>query len=234
MKTLGLIPARSGSKSVPNKNIVMLCGRPLIAYTLEAAARASHLDRCIVSTDAEEIAAVCRAHGGEVPFLRPKELAADDTPTLPVVLHALETLGESYDAVMVLQPTSPLRTSQDIDAAISLLDANPVADSVISVVKVGDHHPARMKYLEDGYLVDPSFAEAHEGQRRQDLLPLYLRNGAIYLTRTRVLLDQKTFKGRRSLAYVMPEERSVNIDGPFDLWVAEAALTHLGTTHEKQ
>jgi len=224
MKVLAVIPARGGSKGIRNKNIIPLQGKPLIVYTLEAACSAILLSRCIVSTDAHDIIAVCRSHGADVPFVRPAELAGDETPTLPVLFHALEQLGEAYDAVMILQPTSPLRTGADIDAAIQLLVDNEAADSVISVVPVGDTHPARMKRIEQGYLLDPEFAEEQEGQRRQDLPELYLRNGAVYLTRTRVLLDQYSFKGRNSLAYVMPEERSVNIDSEMDLLLASVIM----------
>jgi CMP-N-acetylneuraminic acid synthetase len=228
MKVLGVIPARGGSKTVPHKNICLVAGKPLVAYTIECAARSTALTRCIVSTDSREIAEVCRKAGGDVPFLRPAELAGDDTPTLPVLLHALEQLHEAYDAVMILQPTSPLRTPGDIDSAVKLLDSDPSADSVVSVVKVGDHHPARMKQIRDGVLIDPPFAESVEGQRRQDLSELYLRNGAIYLTRTQVLKQQGSLKGRKSLAYVMPEERSVNVDGQVDLILAEALILRAG------
>jgi len=233
MRVLGLIPARGGSKGLPGKNILPLDGIPIICHSIRAAAR-SRLDRVIVSTDSEEIAVVARACGGDVPFLRPAELALDDTPTLPVVLHALARIGGEYDAVMILQPTSPLRTAEDIDAALAMLAADPSADSVISVVKVGDNHPARMKELREGVLVDPSFAEETEGKRRQDLPDYYLRNGAIYLTRTRVLVDDQSFKGRRSLGYVMPEERSVNIDGRLDFLLAGAILAERNMTEGRE
>lgn len=221
IKVLAIIPARGGSKGICNKNITELAGKPLIAHTIEAALGATLLSHCIVSTDSEEIAAICRKEGAIVPFLRPAELALDDTPTLPVILHALRESSECYDAVLILQPTSPFRRGEHIDAAITLLQDNKAADSVISVVRVGDQHPARMKRIEDGLLVDPPFAEKTEGQRRQDLPELYLRNGAIYLTRTEVLLSMNSFKGAKSLAYVMSDHDSVNIDSPFDLLVAE-------------
>lgn len=223
MKVLGIIPARGGSKGVPGKNIALLHGLPVIAYSIQAA-KASRLSRTIISTDSEEIARLSLQHGGDVPFLRPAELAKDDTPTLPVLIHALDAIGEAPDAVMILQPTSPLRRGSDIDAAITMLEQNASADSVISVVPVGDHHPARMKMIRDGELIDPPFAELVEGQRRQDLSALYLRNGAIYLTRTGVLRGQKSLKGNRCLAYVMPEERSLNIDTPYDLRLADLIL----------
>jgi CMP-N,N'-diacetyllegionaminic acid synthase len=228
MRTLGIITARGGSKGIPDKNIVPLDGKPLVAYTIAAARAARRLDRCIVSTDSDRIAAVCRAHGADVPFMRPAALARDETRSIDVVRHALETVGEVYDAVMVLQPTSPLRTGSHIDAAIALLEAHPDADAVISVVDVEDHHPARMKRIEDGYLVDPPFAEAVEGQPRQQLPPFYVRNGAIYLTRTAILLETGLLKGRRCLAYVMPPEVSVNIDGLLQLHLAEAILKATG------
>lgn len=221
-KVLGIIPARGGSKGIRNKNIVQLAGKPLIAYSLEAAQSSRLLSRCIVSTDSEEIAGICKALAADVPYLRPAELAQDNTPTLPVIQHALKILDEKFDAVMILQPTSPFRSSDDIDNAIEMLAVHPEADSIISVVKVGDNHPARMKCIQDGWLVDPSFAEEVEGQRRQDLPELFLRNGAIYLTRTEVITEQNSLKGGKSLAYIMPELRSVNIDSEIDLLLARA------------
>jgi CMP-N-acetylneuraminic acid synthetase len=177
-----------------------------------------------VTTDSKEIASVAIGCGGDVPFMRPSTLAEDDTPTLPVIMHALDQLEDTFDAVMVLQPTSPLRTAADIDAAIFLLATNHTADSVISVVKVSDHHPARMKILRDGVLYDPPFVEKVEGQRRQDLPEYYLRNGAIYLTRIQILRQQLSFKGTRCLGYQMSEKRSVNIDNELDFILAEAVL----------
>lgn len=224
MKVIGIIPARGGSKSVPHKNIRPLGGVPLIAHTIRAAQASRGLARTIVSTDSAEIARVCREHGAEVPFIRPASLAQDDTATLPVLLHALEQLAESYDAVMVLQPTSPLRTPEDIDRSIELLAATPEADAVISVVKVGDHHPARMKTIENGWLANPPFAELAEGMPRQALPAFYLRNGAIYLTRVSILRGRQSLQGRHCLPYIMPEERSVNIDAETDFLLAEVLL----------
>jgi len=231
LSVLGIIPARAGSRGLPGKNIAPVCGQPLIVYSLDAARGASRLARTVVSTDGEDIAAVCRAHGGDVPFIRPADLARDETPTLPVLIHVLDRLEGSYDAVMVLQPTSPLRLSKDIDEAIRMLEEDTEADSVISVVEVGDAHPARMKRMKDGVLEDLPFSEEFEGQRRQDLPQLYLRNGAIYLTRTRVLREQLSLKGNRCLAYVMPRERSVNIDDALDLIFAQALIAAGSTDH---
>lgn len=224
---LGVIPARGGSKGIPHKNLVPLGGRPLLGWTA-AAVLASRLDRVVLSTDSERIATEGRALGLEVPFLRPAALATDAAASVDVVLHALDALdpdGTMYGAAMLLQPTTPLRTAADIDAALDLLAATG-ADSVIGVVPVGGHHPARMKYVEGGRLVDPPFVEAVENQPRQELRPMVIRNGALYLTRAAVLRT-RSFKGRDSRALVMPPERSVNIDEPLDLLVAEALLRGL-------
>lgn len=222
MKVLGVIPARGGSKGVKNKNIKPLAGKPLIAYTIEAAQH-SQLTTAIVSTDSEDIAEVSRQYGAWVPFLRPTNLATDSAKAIPVIQHALrfveEQEGVTYDAVMMLQPTTPFRTGEDIDKALKLLERTG-ADSVISVVDAGAHHPARMKYLEGNRLIDPPYCEAYENQPRQELRPMYLRNGAVYLTRRNVLL-RNSFKGSDCCALIMPEERSVNIDTPLDFDYAE-------------
>lgn len=239
MRTLGVIPARGGSKGVPRKNIRELGGRPLLAWTIEAALAAEGLDRVVVSTEDEEIAEVARLWGADVPFRRPTEHATDVAPAIPNVVHALEATEASerqdpgsrpYDAIMMLQPTTPFRLPRDIDAAVDLLERTG-ADSVISVVDVGAHHPARMKYLEGDRLVDPPFAEAYENQNRQELTPMYLRNGMIYLTRRAVLLGG-SFKGEDCRGLVIPEDRSVNIDVERDFlqaqWLLDAELVELG------
>lgn len=224
MRVLGIVTARGGSKGIPNKNIYPLCGKPLLSYTAEAALAAARLERVILSTDSEQIAAVGRQCGLEVPFLRPPELARDDTPSLPVIQHAIrfcEQRGESYDAVLSLQPTNPLRRSEDIDGSIELLESTG-ADSVIAFVDVGEKHPARMKYIDaQGRVTHPPFAEQFEGQRRQDLQPLYLREGSIYLTRRDVLMEQDSFVGADCRAWMIPPQRACNIDEPFDLELAQ-------------
>lgn len=229
MRVLGIITARGGSKGIPGKNIHLLCGKPLLQYTAEAALAARRLARVIITTDDEAIAAVARRCGIEVPFLRPAELSRDDTPSVPVVQHAVRFLqqqGETYDAILLLQPTNPLRQASDIDGAIELLERTG-ADSVISFVDVGEKHPARMKFIaEDGRVTDPPFAEQFEGQRRQDLPKLYLREGSIYLTRTSILMEQASLKGHDCRAWIMPKERACAIDEPFDLFLAEQLLKH--------
>ena len=222
MKVLGVIPARGGSKGVLKKNIKPLNGKPLIGYTIEAALN-SNLAATIVSTDNDEIADVSRSFGADVPFMRPDELATDSAKSLPVIQHALEfmenKLGEQFDAVLMLQPTTPYRTTEDINKSISILE-NSGADSVISVVDVEGHHPARMKFLEGDKLIDPDYCEAYENQPRQELEPMYIRNGAIYLTRRATLLNN-SFKGNDCRALVMSATQSVNIDTVLDFEYAE-------------
>lgn len=229
MRTLGIVPARGGSKGIPRKNVTLLRGKPLLAYTAQAALASRWLTRIVLSTEDEEIACLGRQCGLDIPFMRPAELAQDETPTLPVlqdVVRKLEATGECYDAVFTLQPTTPLRRSDDIDGAIELLERTG-ADSVISFVDVGERHPARMKFISpDGRVIDPPFGEQFEGQRRQDLPKLYLREGSIYVTRRAVLMEQNSVKGHDCRAWLVPEERACNIDTPFDLFLAEQMLKY--------
>jgi CMP-N,N'-diacetyllegionaminic acid synthase len=223
MRVLGVIPARGGSKGIPRKNLVDLGGAPLLWWTASAAL-ASNLSRVVLSTDDPEIARIGRLCGLDVPFSRPAALSSDSASSIDVVIHALDSLGPNldYDAVMMLQPTTPFKTSGDIDHAIELL-ASSGADSVISLVDVGGHHPARMKRIVEGRIEDPSYAEAVENQPRQELEPLAIRNGAIYLTRVATLRTH-SFRGGESRALMMPAERSVNIDTQIDLLTARAIL----------
>jgi CMP-N,N'-diacetyllegionaminic acid synthase len=229
MQVLAIVTARGGSKGIPRKNLVPLAGKPLLAYTAEAALGSKRLKRTVLSTDDPEIARAGESYGLEVPFLRPAELAKDSTPTIPVlqdVVRRLESSGESYDAIFLLQPTNPLRTVDDIDGAIALLESTG-ADSVISFADVGERHPARMKWIdEEGRVIDPPFMEAAEGQPRQQLKRMFLRDGSVYLTRRDVLMCENSLKGRDCRAWIMPEERSRNIDNEFDLFIVEQMLKY--------
>ena len=232
MQVLGIITARGGSKGIPRKNLAPLNGKPLLRYTIDAAKESRLLSRLVLSTDDEEIASVGRALGADVPFLRPPELAADTTPTIPVlqdVVRRLSGLGnQQYDAIFVLQPTNPLRLSSDIDGAIELL-ASTGADSVISCTPVGDAHPFKMNLIEPetGKMIEPSFAGKVEGQRRQELPIFYERDGSVYLTRTEVLMRDNTIKGKDCRAWIIPEHRHRNIDTPWDLRCAEWMMSQL-------
>jgi CMP-N-acetylneuraminic acid synthetase len=228
-KILAVIPARGGSKGVPGKNIRPIGGKPTIAYTIEAALAVRHiLWRIIVSTDDEKIAHVARQCGAEVPFMRPADLAGDQVPTLPVLQHAVKFIeqqdGLTLDWVLLLQPTAPLREAQDIETAMNLA-RNGGCDSVISVVQVFAEHPILMKRIEDNQLL-PYCLEEKEGTRRQDYQPpAYMRNGAIYLSRRGVIMEQNSIWGRTIRPYIMPPDRSVSIDSEIDFKLVEIMLT---------
>lgn len=223
-RILGIITARGGSKGIPQKNIRPLCGRPLIAYTIDAARGSQHITRCIVSTDSEEIADVARSLGAAVPFLRPAELATDSALALAVLQHAIRWLqehdGETYEYTMMLQPTSPLRTAADIDACIELA-AREQADSVFSMKSLPDFAPQKLKTIDDAGHIQPLLVE-EQGQSapRHKGPEVYKRNCAIYLTRTDLILQGDQF-GKKQLAYVMPEERSMDINDLVDFELAE-------------
>ncbi|MDT3687765.1 MAG: acylneuraminate cytidylyltransferase family protein [Pseudorhodoplanes sp.] len=223
---LALIPARGGSKGLPQKNILPCAGRPLIAHTI-AAALTAQMKRVVVSTDDPAIAEISRQNGAEVPFMRPQALATDAARSIDVVTHALTFFdqNESWrpDWVLLLQPTSPLRTSDDIRQAISLAAGDSESDSVVSVVNSEKFHPLYARRIVDGVL--RPYLPSVPISRRQDLDPVYCNNGAIYLTRTRTLIRDASLYGNRSIPYVMPFERSLDIDTEFDLRLASFLLS---------
>jgi len=226
---LGVIPVRGGSKSVPRKNLAPLNGKPMMYFTIQAAQDSNWMSHFVVSSEDEEIIRVAKDLGAPAPFVRPAELATDEAPSLPVVQHAVRfmesSLGIVFDYVVLLQATSPLRNGSDIDAALEKLISTG-ADSVISVVRVAHHHPARMRFIKDDLLVELPMGEAKEMQRRQDLPPVYIRNGAIFAARREVVMDQNSMLGRLSRPYVMPESRSANVDTKFDFLVVEVMMQH--------
>lgn len=225
-RTVAIVPARGGSKGLLRKNLRDLAGKPLIAWTIAAALAARGVDRLVVSTEDAEIADVARALGAEI-VARPAALAQDDTPTLPVLRHALDTLGEAPDAVLTLQPTSPLRTAAHIEAALAAFYADPRADSLVSTVEVPHvfHPRSVMKRGAEGYLV-PYLDEA-QPYRRQDKEPVFARNGAaIYVTRT-ARLAEYVFGGRL-VGFAMDAQSSLDIDTAEDLAHAEAILRARG------
>jgi CMP-N-acetylneuraminic acid synthetase len=223
MRVLGLVPARGGSKGIPRKNIRALAGRPLLEYTALAALAASTLARVVLSTDDDAIAEAGIAAGLAVPFRRPSELAEDDTPTLPVVQHALAWLArhdERYDAVCLLQPTAPFRRAETIDACVRLLERTE-ADSVVSVVRVPPEHNPHWVYFRspEGYL-RLSTGETSPIPRRQSLPDAYCRDGAVYVTRTAVVLAGSLY-GEKVAGHVSEEENAVNLDESRDWERAE-------------
>jgi N-acylneuraminate cytidylyltransferase/CMP-N,N'-diacetyllegionaminic acid synthase len=225
-KYLALIPARGGSKGVPKKNTRLLAGKPLIAYTIEAALQSQHRLRVIVSTDDEEIAGIARTMGAEVPFLRPVKLARDETPTFPVVQHALQWLeqheGYQPELVVLLQPTSPLRRAEHIDQGINLL-LQTNADSLVSVCEV-EHSPYWMRILDSAGRVKPFVETKREFLRRQDLPPVYRLNGALFITRPIIIIKKGYLLGDDVRALVMAREDSIDIDDEVDFLLAELLL----------
>lgn len=225
MKILYFIPARGGSKGLPGKNIKPLHNKPMIAYSIEAALECGHLGKVMVNTDDPAIAEVAKTFGAEVPFLRPAELAADTSATLDVLLHTLdhyEKQGEQFDLVMVLQPTSPLRTALDIDAAIELMETKK-AEAIVSVCE-NEHHPLWSNSLPaDGSMRDFMRKEV-KGKNRQELPPSYRLNGAIYLSTPAAIRKHKGFLHNGTYAYVMPQDRSVDIDHLIDFHLASLLL----------
>jgi len=224
-KILAIITARSGSKSIPKKNIVKVNGRPLIYYIIKAALSSKLLDEVIVSTDSLEIRRIAQRYKANVPFLRPKRLATDKSKSIDALIHGLKQMErinkEKYDYIICLQPTNPFLSCQDIDQSIKLAE-NKKADSVTSVYELIDFHPAKLKVISNGLLKDFSFREK-EGSRRQDYPKLYKRNGGLYLIKRSVLLKNSLF-GKKTVPYIMPAEKSVDINDKFDLALARLLL----------
>ena len=236
MKILGIIPARGGSKSIPRKNIKELGGKPLIAWTIEAAKASGVLDRAILTTDDDEIAEVGKRWGIEAPFMRPKELAEDKTPTLPVLQHAVRWLkendGYNPDAVMLLQPTAPLRQLRHIQEAAEVFK-NSGADSVVSVVEIPGHFSPYWAVIENGdgraelFIGEPIRKRIH---RRQEFpKKTFSHNGVIYLFKTELLFNQEepSLYGDHVRLYPMEQKYSANIDHPEDWELAEIAIEKL-------
>lgn len=227
MRVLGIITARGGSKGIPRKNIRLLAGKPLLQYTAEAALSAKLLTRVILSTDDPDIAEVGNKCGLEVPFMRPAELAQDDTPTLPVLQHAvrvLEETGDRYDAICLLQPTNPFRQDRDIDACIRLLEETG-ADSVVSVLPVpSEYNPHWVYFRDDQGFLRISTGEAAPIPRRQLLPPAFHREGSVYVTRRVVLMEQDSLYGSKIAGFLIDPSCSVNLDTLKDWARAEAML----------
>lgn len=227
-RVLGVIPARGGSKGVPRKNLVQLAGEPLLYYAIKASQGSIRLTRTILSSEDHEINAVGRSLGVDVPFVRPAELATDTATSVKVAKHALEFVeneeGKKYDFLCLLQPTCPLRIASDIDAAIDMLEHSD-ADAVVSLARVEEPHPVKMMLVSNG-LIRPLLPDLwRETIRRQECPPAFYLNGAIYCVRREVLLNHESLWGKKTLAYFMPPERSVNIDGILDVKLAEYVLT---------
>lgn len=228
MSILCTICARGGSKGVPNKNVRPLLNKPLIVYTIEQALASGQIDRVVVSTDSEEIAAIARQAGAEVPFLRPKDLATDDAPKIPVVQHALkfyiEKLRFKPDYVVDLDPTSPLRINEDIEKCIDLITNGVDVDSVITGYRSNKNPYFNMVEIDRDRFAYLSKRLEKEITRRQDAPAVFAMNASIYVWKRDILLNQASFFSGKIRLIEMPEERSIDIDSEIDFKLVELIM----------
>ena len=218
---LAIIPARGGSKGIPNKNIMDICGKPLVAYTIEAGKKSKYIDEIMVSTDSHIIKEVAEQYGAKVPFLRPELLSDDSAKSIDLVLHAIDfyiSNNTNFDFVILLQPTSPLRTYAQIDEAIEKLMDNS-GDSLVSV-READENPVLMRSIADGKLKEVISFQG-PNLRRQDLPTFYIFNGALYINSIDMLVHKKSFIDEDTIPYVMSKESSVDIDTKLDAKLVE-------------
>lgn len=227
MRNLAVILARSGSKGLKDKNIKELNGKPLMAYTIEAAVASGKYDTVHVSTDSERYAQIARDFGADVPFLRSADLAGDRASSwdaLRSVVEEYENRGKTFDTVTLLQPTSPLRNADDIRGAFELFEEKQ-ADSVVSVCEV-EHSPLLCNVLDDSLSMD-GFIDMSKVGRRQELSTYYRINGAIYIQKTKFLMEGASVYGEKSYAYIMDKRKSIDIDDEYDFMIAESLMKML-------
>lgn len=226
MKILGIIPARGGSKGIPQKNLQKILGKPMIQYSIDAAKK-SKINKIIVSTDDKKIAKFAESQGVEIPFLRPKKLATDSAKTLDVIKHALNFLDQiqNYqpEIVIILQPTSPLRTSKIIDRSINLLKHNKTT-SVISVSKIKTHPNSSFSY--DGKCLKPFRKDFTKFDRRQQNIPLYFPTGALYTTFYKTIKNYDSIYGPNIKPIITEQNESIDIDSIYDLFVSEMTMKY--------
>ncbi len=219
---LAIIPARGGSKGVPRKNIRLVAGKPLIAWTIEAAKKSKYLDRIILSSEDEEIIKIAQHWNCEVPFIRPAELAQDHVTGIEPILHAIETIPEKYEYIVVLQPTCPLRIAEDIDGCIEKCIVQN--GTVCVTVTKPDKSPYWMYSLDSEGKLKPIMKQKKTVLLRQQLEEVYALNGAVYAANTGWFLENKKFISDETVAYLMPKNRSLDIDTEFDLEICEILL----------
>jgi N-acylneuraminate cytidylyltransferase len=222
LKVLAVIPARGGSKGLPRKNVLPLAGKPLVAWTLEAAHASRYIDRTILSSDDDEIIATTRKHSGDVPFKRPAHLSGDATTTIEVAFHAIEQLP-GFDVLVILQPTSPLRTTEDIDTSLEKL----ISTGAVSCVSVTepDKSPYWAYRIGENDRVIPVIDAELARCRRQDLPAAYVLNGAVFVAHIQWLMEHRSFVGADTVVHIMPRERSLDIDTLLDLQICETVMS---------
>jgi CMP-N,N'-diacetyllegionaminic acid synthase len=226
MKIIGIIPARSGSKGLKDKNIKLLNEKPLIAYTIEAAVKSGVFEKIIVSTDSPKYAEISKNYGAEVPFLRSESLSGDEVATNDVVIDLIKKLkkiGEEFECLMILQPTSPLRSSHDIKNAVKLL-IEKEANAIVSLCET-EHSPLYTGEVPKDLRID-GFIDKNTSYRRQELPKFYRLNGAIYLSKVDYFINFENLYEEKCYAYLMDKERSVDIDDNLDFLLAETIIKY--------
>jgi CMP-N,N'-diacetyllegionaminic acid synthase len=217
-----IIPARGGSKGIPRKNLLRIEGETIVERAIRLARESGRVDRVLVTTDDPEIYQLAKLHDAAPPNLRPAHLATDQATTIDAVVHLIDDAVIEDGYLLLLQPTTPLRTTSDLDALCERLEANPDAEAIASVVRHDAPHPDKLMKIEGSYL--RSYLGTKASVPRQSLPVVHALNGAFYLTSLEVIQKQHTFLPERTLAFEMPLERSLNLDGPMDLLVLEALL----------
>ena len=226
---LAVILARGGSKGIKKKNIKKIQNHPLISYSIYAGKNSKLVDEIIVSSDSKEIIEVSKNYGADAPFVRPKILSGDKVPSVTALKHAVveaeKFYGKTFDYIIELPCVSPLRDKDDIDAALNILIKKKV-DSVISYVNTGEKHPTRLKRIKSNKITNfcKDYPEPDIGSRRQDFEPCYIRNGAIYSMTRNTLIMKNSRNGKKSIPYIMPDEKSINIDTKFDFLIAKMLI----------
>lgn len=228
---LCVIPARAESKGLPGKNIKELCGKPLVAWPIEAAQKSNSIDEIVVSTDSEKITKIAKSFHANVPFIRPAKLAQDSSTTFSVIEHAISYFKKQdtkFDYVVCLEPTSPLTTSIDVDVAINILEENrKIADSIVGVCKVENAHPVFDARIRNQGLISPYQGDEFKFYRRQDIEELYYFEGSLYISDINVLLKEKCFYHNRTLPYKVPRWKAIEIDEMVDFICAEAIINNI-------
>jgi CMP-N-acetylneuraminic acid synthetase len=226
-KIIAIVPARQGSKGLAKKNIIDFLGKPLLVWSIEAARRSKYVDRLIVSTDSTEIAIASEKNGAEIPFIRPSHLSEDNSTSIDVVYHAIEfmreELGENFDLVVLLEPTSPLRTSEDLDLAIEKLAGSPNARSLVSVGESESQHKTLQFNITDSDFISAGSASSgFVHTRRQDLAKSYFLDGSIYLSYVHTLFEFMSFVHGQTLTLSLPKWKNIEIDDEYDYVMALA------------
>lgn len=229
-RVLAIVPARKGSKGLPLKNIRPLAGKPLLAWPIAAARASAHVDRTIISTDDQGFADLAIEHGAEAPFLRPAELASDTAPSIGFILHAVDALaeaGDRFDYVVLLEPTSPLTEAADVDAALAQLTASG-AEAIVGVSKLEATHPAfAVRRADDGSITPYAAASFGEMPRRQDIEPLYVLDGTLYISTVDALRRERGFCHKGTLGYVTARHKAHEVDDLVDFICIEAIASNL-------